>query len=96
MILEATATIVVEPGFEGRIDGRGCLILEDRDDGKRTQQTLGEVDPVRLEIFNNLYMSIADQMGTVLRKTALSTNIRERLDFSCAIFDKHGDLVASI
>ncbi len=53
------------------------------------------VDPVKLEIFANLFMSIAEQMGTVLRRTALSTNIRERLDFSCAVFDRQGGLVAN-
>ncbi|MBW2415556.1 MAG: hydantoinase B/oxoprolinase family protein, partial [Deltaproteobacteria bacterium] len=55
----------------------------------------GRADPVQLEIFNNLFMSVAEQMGTVLRRTALSTNIRERLDFSCALFDPGGGLVAN-
>src|SRR3546814_14152971 len=54
-----------------------------------------EVDPVMLEIFNNLFMSIAEQMGSVLEKTAYSVNIKERLDFSCAIFDLDGELIAN-
>ena len=53
------------------------------------------VDPIMLEVFNNLFMSIAEQMGATLAKTAASVNIRERLDFSCAIFNAHGDLVAN-
>src|SRR5690606_39895190 len=53
------------------------------------------VDPVMLEIFNNLFMNVAEQMGTVLEKTAYSVNIKERLDFSCAVFDLNGDLIAN-
>jgi 5-oxoprolinase (ATP-hydrolysing) len=92
LVLEATGTLVVDPGFELRVDTHGRVLLEDRA-GRPERESVGvEVDPVQLEIFNNLYMSIAEQMGTVLRRTALSTNIRERLDFSCAVFDPAGGL----
>lgn len=94
VILEATGTTVVDPGFVATVDETGSLVLEDAEGAAR--RTLDEaVDPVQLEIFNNLYMSIAEQMGVVLRRTALSTNIRERLDFSCAVFDSGGSLVAN-
>src|SRR5690606_37073494 len=61
----------------------------------RPEVDAGRPDPVLLEVFGNQYMSIAQQMGQVLQRTALSTNIRERLDFSCALFDPHGNLVAN-
>ena len=63
---------------------------------KRRQAALGtEADPVMLEVFNNLFMSIAEQMGVTLQNTAYSVNIKERLDFSCAVFDRNGALVAN-
>ncbi|TGQ21457.1 hydantoinase B/oxoprolinase family protein, partial [Mesorhizobium sp. M00.F.Ca.ET.216.01.1.1] len=63
---------------------------------KHRQAALGtEADPVMLEVFNNLFMSIAEQMGVTLQNTAYSVNIKERLDFSCAVFDRHGALVAN-
>jgi 5-oxoprolinase (ATP-hydrolysing) len=98
IILEATATIVVDPGFEGEVDeGARLVVRETATEHPRSSSSRVETafDPVRLEIFNNLYMSIAEQMGTVLRRTALSTNIRERLDFSCAVFDRGAELVAN-
>ncbi|MEE9281797.1 MAG: hydantoinase B/oxoprolinase family protein, partial [Myxococcota bacterium] len=95
LVLEATGTIVVDVGFELEMDARGRISLEDRT-GRPVHTEVGTAaDPVQLEIFNNLFMSIAEQMGTVLQNTALSTNIRERLDFSCAIFDSGGGLVAN-
>lgn len=94
LILEATGTIVVEPGFEVRVGADGVLKLEDLGAEVRPKEDT-RLDPVRLEIFNNLFMSIAEQMGVVLQRTALSTNIRERLDFSCALFDRTGGLVAN-
>jgi len=99
IILEKIATIVVEPDFTARVDGFDNVILELIDDGQRVDRlavcvTL-EADPIALEIFNNLFMSIAEQMGKVLRRTAISTNIKERLDFSCALFDAEGNLVAN-
>src|SRR5690606_5629826 len=72
----------------------GTLIAEDRRGAARSRAS-ADVDPVLLEIFAGRFMALAEQMGVVLRRTALSTNIRERLDFSCAIFDGRGDLVAN-
>ena len=95
LILEATGAIVVDQGFELVMDACGRIVLEDREGRAAHDRVSTEVDPVQLEIFNNLFMSIAEQMGTVLRRTALSTNIRERLDFSCAIFERDGGLVAN-
>jgi 5-oxoprolinase (ATP-hydrolysing) len=95
LVLEATGTLVVEPGFQLRVDEYDRIVAEDRA-GRPAHERVGtEVDPVQLEIFNNLFMSIAEQMGTVLQRTALSTNIRERLDFSCALFDPSARLVAN-
>ena len=95
LVLEATGTIVVDVGFELEMDERGRITLVDRA-GRPAQTQVGtQADPVQLEIFNNLFMSIAEQMGTVLQNTSLSTNIRERLDFSCAIFEADGSLVAN-
>ena len=97
LIAEATGTIVVEPGFSLECLRAGLLVLNDTRPSAAESSTDSEpaVDPIRLEIFANHYMSIAEQMGQVLRRTALSTNIRERLDFSCAIFDRGGALVAN-
>ncbi|MBS9533349.1 hydantoinase B/oxoprolinase family protein [Mycobacterium sp. M1] len=94
IIAEANATTVVDDGWAARIAAGGHLIVE------RTAAVVGpaadtRADPVLLEIFNNLFMSIAEQMGTRLEATAQSVNIRERLDFSCALFDPDGNLVAN-
>lgn len=94
LVLEQTGTIVVDPGFDLRVDARGWLWLE-RVDAPRAPRPGKTRDPIWLELFHNRFMSIAEQMGTVLRRTALSTNIRERLDFSCAVFDPEGGLVAN-
>ncbi len=94
LVLEATSTLVVDPGFELEIDAQGRITLSDVAGEASRPRVSAEVDPVRLEIMNNLFMSIAEQMGIVLRRTSLSTNIRERLDFSCAIFDRDAGLVA--
>jgi 5-oxoprolinase (ATP-hydrolysing) len=95
LVLESTGAIAVDPGFEGAVDARGRLVLEDRAGRPASERASEALDPVRLEIFGNLFMSIAEEMGTVLRRTALSTNIRERLDFSCAVFEADGGLVAN-
>jgi 5-oxoprolinase (ATP-hydrolysing) len=95
LVLEATSTLVVDPGFELEIDAQGRIALSDRAGLAARAPGPREVDPVQLEIMNNLFMSIAEQMGTVLRRTAISTNIRERLDFSCAVFDRDAGLVAN-
>jgi 5-oxoprolinase (ATP-hydrolysing) len=95
LVLEDTGTIVIDDGFQLRLESDGCIVLDDRTGAQARVELDAAVDPVQLEIFNNLYMSIAEQMGTVLRRTSLSTNIRERLDFSCAVFRADGSLVAN-
>ncbi len=95
LVLEATSTLVVDPGFALEIDAEGRIVLTDHEGLAARAPAPSQVDPVQLEIMNNLFMSIAEQMGTVLRRTAISTNIRERLDFSCAVFDRDGGLVAN-
>jgi 5-oxoprolinase (ATP-hydrolysing) len=95
VIAERNATTVVEPGWRAEIAPAGHLLLE-RKEARPQRVAVGtRVDPVRLEVFNNLYMSIAEQMGLRLANTAYSVNIKERLDFSCAIFDQHGNLIAN-
>jgi len=95
IIAEANATTVVEPEWRATVTGLDHLVLE-RVTPRRTASAVGtRVDPVMLEIFNNLYMSIAEQMGLRLQNTAYSVNIKERLDFSCALFDAEGNLIAN-
>lgn len=95
VILDPTSAIVIEPGWGALLTADNNLVLERRR-ARVTMHAAGtQVDPVMLEIFNNLFMSIAEQMGSVLENTATSVNIKERLDFSCAIFDAHGALVAN-
>ena len=95
IIIEATGTIIVEPGWRGALNGRGHLTLE-RYLARDHRETIGTgADPVMLEVFNNLFMSIAEQMGVTLQNTAYSVNIKERLDFSCALFNAAGELVAN-
>jgi 5-oxoprolinase (ATP-hydrolysing) len=95
IIAEANATTVLEPEWRATVTPLNHLLLE-RPKPKARRSALGtEVDPVRLEIFNNLFMSIAEQMGLRLQNTAYSVNIKERLDFSCAIFDAAGNLIAN-
>ena len=95
IIIEATGTNVVEPGWRAEFTSHGHLILTRVVALKRAAAVGTDVDPVMLEVFNNLFMSIAEQMGTTLEKTSYSVNIKERLDFSCAIFDQHGRLIAN-
>ncbi|MCK5778834.1 MAG: hydantoinase B/oxoprolinase family protein [Rhodospirillales bacterium] len=95
IITEETATTVVEPGWQAYLNSRGHLILKRVKERPQTFAVGTEADPVMLEIFNNLFMSIAEQMGATLANTAYSVNIKERLDFSCAIFDIEGNLVAN-
>ena len=95
VIIEQTSTIVIEPGWAAELTSNGDLVLE-RFETLQRQHAIGtSVDPVMLEIFNKLFMSVAEQMGTVLENTAASVNIKERLDFSCAIFTPEGELVAN-
>ena len=95
ILIEPTSTTVVEPGWQGRLSERNHLVLERVVPLERAHAVGTEVDPVMLEIFNNLFMSIAEQMGSTLENTAYSVNIKERLDFSCAVFDPEGNLVAN-
>ncbi len=97
IILESIGTVLVEPDFRARVDEHNNLILERHCDApaRRELTTSKDLNPVALESFNYLFMSIAEQMGTVLRQTSVSTNIKERLDFSCALFDEGGNLVAN-
>jgi 5-oxoprolinase (ATP-hydrolysing) len=95
ILADRHATTVVEPGWEARVVAGGCIELQ------RVQRRIGEraagphVDPVMLELFNNIFMNIAEQMGLRLQNTAYSVNIKERLDFSCALFDATGALIAN-
>lgn len=95
LLIEPTSTIVVEPGWSGRVTGQDAIVLERTWPlaGRATSGTA--VDPVLLEIFNRRFMSVAEQMGLTLQNTAHSVNIKERLDFSCAVFDAAGNLVAN-
>jgi 5-oxoprolinase (ATP-hydrolysing) len=95
IIAEANATTVVEPEWRAEITPLDHLLLQ-RTTARKNLAAIGtSVDPVMLEIFNNLYMSIAEQMGLRLQNTAYSVNIKERLDFSCALFDAAGNLIAN-
>jgi len=95
IIAEANATTVVEPGWRAEVTRPGNLVLERAAAPQRAAAIGTSVDPVMLEIFNNLYMAIAEQMGFALANTAHSVNIKERLDFSCALFDADGNLIAN-
>ncbi|KKH92036.1 5-oxoprolinase [Methanosarcina sp. 1.H.T.1A.1] len=95
ILIEKNTTIIIEPGWEGEITARNHLLLTRRVPLPARTAIGTEADPVMLEIFNNRFMSVAEQMGYTLQKTAHSVNIKERLDFSCAIFDRHGNLIAN-
>jgi 5-oxoprolinase (ATP-hydrolysing) len=95
MVIEPTGTVIIEPNWSGELDRLGNLILSANAVRASEATTEKAVDPVQLEIFNNRYMSIAEQMGIILRNTSQSVNVKERLDFSCAIFDAEGNLVAN-
>jgi 5-oxoprolinase (ATP-hydrolysing) len=95
MIAEDNATIIVDPGWSASIVAGGMLVIrrvQRRSAGERIDT---QPDPIMLEIFNNQFMHIAEQMGVVLEQTAHSVNIKERLDYSCALFDRGGELVAN-
>ncbi|OHC77148.1 MAG: 5-oxoprolinase, partial [Rhodoferax sp. RIFCSPLOWO2_12_FULL_60_11] len=95
IIAERNATTVVEPGWVANLTALDHLVL-DRRSRRAMQFAAGTlVDPVLLEVFNNLFMNIAEQMGLQLQNTAYSVNIKERLDFSCALFDAEGNLIAN-
>ena len=95
IIAEPNATTIVEPGWQAEVTPLNHLVLT-RAVPRPQQHAIGTTaDPVMLEIFNNLFMAIAEQMGLTLANTAYSVNIKERLDFSCAVFNQHGDLIAN-
>ncbi len=93
IVCEPSSTVIVDPGFRAKILAGGELLLTDL--GRTVAPISTEADPVMLEIFNNLFASIAEQMGITLQRTSFSTNVKERLDFSCAIFSPTGDLVVN-
>jgi len=95
LIVDPGSTTVIEPGWQARLAEEGSLVLTRFEPLERDRAVGTEVDPVRLEIFNNLFMAIAEEMGVVLQSTATSVNIKERLDFSCALFDAQGSLIAN-
>ena len=99
MIIDPFITVIIDPDFKARIEAGGIIRLhrlEQASPAKEPQAAADhEPDPVQLEIFNNLFSSVATEMGHLLSHTAHSVNIKERLDFSCALFDTRGDLVAN-
>jgi 5-oxoprolinase (ATP-hydrolysing) len=95
LIVDPSATTVVEPGWKAEVDPLGNLILT-RSAPREAARAVGtSADPVMLEVFNNLFMAVAEEMGVALQNTASSVNIKERLDFSCALFDSGGALIAN-
>ncbi|WP_186399091.1 hydantoinase B/oxoprolinase family protein [Stappia sp. P2PMeth1] len=95
LIVEPHQTIVVEPGWQAEITAKDHVVLRRVEKLARAEAIGTRADPVMLEVFNNLFMSIAEQMGVTLQNTAYSVNVKERLDFSCAVFDASGALVAN-
>jgi 5-oxoprolinase (ATP-hydrolysing) len=95
ILLERNTTTTVEPGWRAEPTPLGHLLLRRVEPLQRENAIGTQVDPVLLEVFNNLFMSIAEQMGVTLANTATSVNIKERLDFSCALFDAEGQLIAN-
>ena len=94
LIVDAVSTTMVEPGWRAAVDAGGSLILT-RIAARPRPSADAAVDPVRLEVFAGLFMGVAEEMGAALQRSAASVNIRERLDFSCALFDADGNLVAN-
>jgi 5-oxoprolinase (ATP-hydrolysing) len=95
ILADSNATTIVEPGWEAQGIAGGCIELR-RVARRRSEHALGtHADPIVLELFNNIFMNIAEQMGLRLQNTAYSVNIKERLDFSCALFDAAGSLIAN-
>ncbi len=104
IVCEPTSTVVIDPGFSARILSRGQILISASEVSARnsiigtseaSEYKAADIDPVTLEIFNNLFAAIAEQMGVTLQMTSFSTNLKERLDFSCAIFTPTGDLVVN-
>jgi len=95
IVVEPHQTVVVEDGWQAELTAKNHLVLKRIKKLARARAVGTRADPVMLEVFNNLFMSIAEQMGVALQNTAYSVNIKERLDFSCAVFDGDGSLVAN-
>ncbi|HSM54080.1 MAG TPA: hydantoinase/oxoprolinase family protein, partial [Erythrobacter sp.] len=95
LVIDPGSTTTIEPGWQAQLAEEGSLVLTRTRPVERNLAFGTAVDPVRLEIFNNLFMAIAEEMGVVLQSTATSINIKERLDFSCALFDANGALIAN-
>jgi 5-oxoprolinase (ATP-hydrolysing) len=95
LIFDPSSTTIVERGWRAERAADGTLVISRAIPLNRAKAIGTDVDPVRLEIFNNLFMAIAEEMGVALQSTATSVNIKERLDFSCAIFDREGALIAN-
>lgn len=94
LIMDANQTIVVDPGWRAQRLDDGMLVLTHAEGATRTAGSTA-LDPITLELFNRRFMAVAEEMGVVLERTAHSVNIKERLDFSCAVFDRDGGLVAN-
>ena len=95
ILAEKNATTVIDPGWQARLQADGCIEIH-RSSARVQAHAIGtQADPVMLEVFNNLFMNIAEQMGLRLQNTAYSVNIKERLDFSCALFNAEGELIAN-
>lgn len=95
IILDDTATIVIEPDFKVHIDTTGNFIIRRKLQQRQLDRYSEVLNPVTLEVFHNLFMSVAEQMGQILNRTAISPSIRERMDFSCAVYDQEGRLVSN-
>ena len=95
VVVEPHTSILVAPGWRAEVTAHDHVLLTRVEARPRREAAGTHADPVLLEVFNNLYMSIAEQMGAVLENTAASVTIKERLDFSCAVFDANGDLIAN-
>ncbi|HAT1773158.1 TPA: 5-oxoprolinase [Legionella pneumophila] len=95
IICESNATTVVEPGWQAEVTAKQHLLLTRHKTLPKKMSIRTQANPIMLEVFNNRFMNIAEQMGEILRNTASSVNIKERLDFSCAIFDAKGELIAN-
>lgn len=95
LVVDAVSTVVIEPGWTARVDAHANLILTRTTPRQAAVSADTACDPVRLEIMSALFMAVAEEMGAALQHSAASVNIRERLDFSCAVFDCAGNLIAN-
>ena len=95
VLADGTQTVIVTPGSSALVIKTHVVINIGKDEGQRTKVNADEVDPIMLSIFAHRFMAIAEQMGRALQKTSVSTNVKERLDYSCALFDSTGGLVAN-